>query len=140
MKDLKEKNNQIKELKLILKQSPRQTLIQIENILNDVQDKKSFIFLLDAHETEKEITRELLEDLIEKSTELNDEIIEALEKKYSGTISGFINQVFAPANFRSLVIGAIVIGLIISIATNDDISLKILNIIDAEQHIFKQGN
>jgi len=140
LKDLKEKNNQIKELKLILKQSPRQTLIQIENILNDVQDKKSFIFLLDAQETEKEITRELLEDLIEKSTELNDEIIEALEKKYSGNISGFINQVFAPANFRSLVIGAIVIGLIISIATNDDISLKILNIIDAEQHIFKQGN
>ena len=140
MQDLKEKNNQIKELKLILKQSPRQTLIQIENILSDVQDKKSFIFLLDAQETEKEITRELLEDLIEKSTELNDEIIEALEKKYSGNISGFINQVFAPANFRSLVIGAIVIGLIISIATNDDISLKILNIIDAEQHIFKQGN
>jgi len=140
MQDLKEKNNQIKELKLILKQSPRQTLIQIENILSDVQDKKSFIFLLDAHETEKEITRELLEDLIEKSTELNDEIIEALEKKYSGTISGFINQVFAPENFKSLVIGAIVIGLIISIATNDDISLKILNIIDAEQHIFKQGN
>ena len=140
MQDLKEKNNQIKELKLILKQSPRQTLIQIENILSDVQDKKSFIFLLDAQETEKEITRELLEDLIEKSTELNDEIIEALEKKYSGTISGFINQVFAPENFKSLVIGAIVIGLIISIATNDDISLKILNIIDAEQHIFKQGN
>jgi len=139
LKDLKEKNNQIKELKLILKQSPRQTLIQIENILNDVQDKKSFIFLLDAHETEKEITRELLEDLIEKSTELNDEIIEVLEKKYSGTISGFINQVFAPENFKSLVIGAIVIGLLISIATNDDISLKILNTIDAEQHIFKQG-
>ena len=139
MQDLKEKNNQIKELKLILKQSPRQTLIQIENILSDVQDKKSFIFLLDAQETEKEITRELLEDLIEKSTELNDEIIELLEKKYSGNISGFINQVFAPANFRSLVIGAIVIGLIISIATNDDISLKILNTIDAEQHIFKQG-
>ena len=139
MKDLKEKNNQIKELKLILKQSPRQTLIQIENILNDVQDKKSFIFLLDAHETEKEITRELLEDLIEKSTELNDEIIEVLEKKYSGTIASFINQVFTPDNFKSLVIGAIVLGILISIATNDDVSLKVLNTIDAEQHIFKQG-
>lgn len=139
MKDLKEKNNQIKELKLILKQTPRQTLIQIENILSDVQDKKSFIFLLDAHETEKEITRELLEELIEKSTELNDEIIEALEKKYSGSIGSFINQVFSPENFKSLVIASIVLGILLSIATNEDISLKVLNAIDSQQHIIKQG-
>jgi hypothetical protein len=125
---LKQKNEQIKELKLIFRQSSKQTLIQIENILQDVSDKKAFIFLLDAQETEKEITREIIENLIDKTTELNSELIDLIEKKYNSSISNILNEIFSPQNFKSLLIAAVVFGLLLSISTHGDVSLRILDI------------
>jgi len=128
---LTEKNNQIKDLKKIFRQYNKKTIIQIENILENIEDRKSFIYLLDIHETEKEITREIIENLIDKTVEINSELIDIIEKKYNSDISSILNEIFSPKNFKSLMIAAVVLGVLFSIATNDIVSLKVLDLFNA---------
>lgn len=131
MNTLTEKNNQIKDLKKIFRQYNKKTIIQIENILENIEDRKSFIYLLDIHETEKEITREIIENLIDKTVEINSELIDIIEKKYNSDISSILNEIFSPKNFKSLMIAAVVLGVLFSIATNDIVSLKVLDLFNA---------
>lgn len=126
--EMRTKNESFKELKLKLKHSPKQTFIEIDNILSSVQDKKAFVFLMDAHETEKEITREILESLIEKTMEFNDDFLDIIEitgKTFD--LKSLVLDLFAPKNIKSLLIAAVVIGVLISIATNESVAVRIID-------------
>ena len=126
MKKLKEKNAFIKTLRLRLRQAPgRSSISELDDILSSITDKKAFILLMDAFETEKEITRELLEQLIDHSFEMNEEIIDYLENEIN-LAKGFAD-VFAIKNIKSILIFAVALGIILSIASHPQIAAKLLN-------------
>jgi hypothetical protein len=130
---LKEKNRNFKDLKLMLKHNPRQSFIEIDTILSTVQDKKAFIFLMDAYETEKEITRELIEQLLEYQHSMNNDMISFIEL-LDPTPSVFrqnIISIFDTKNLKPLIIGAIVVGLLFSITFNESVALKIVDMISS---------
>jgi hypothetical protein len=129
VQSIKDKNENFKVLRLKLRQTSRQSLIELDNILSTVQDKKAFVFLMDAYETEKEITREILEQMLETSISINADIIEALEESDKNQIMDFMNSVFTGQNIKSLIIAAIVFGVLISIATHSDIASKIVDVV-----------
>jgi hypothetical protein len=128
---MQRKNENFKELKLKLKQSPKQSFIEIDQILSNVQDKKAFVFLMDSHETEKEITREILESMLEHIIELNSEYIDVFKRINMGEgDESVITTLFQPKNAKSLIIAAIVIGLVLSVAFNESVAIKIIDIVN----------
>jgi hypothetical protein len=130
MEILKVKNENIKDLKLTLKQYPKQTILQLENILSNVQDRKAFVFLLDAHETEKDITREILEQLIDCTVDINTEFISQLED-LSKTHKPFdLASIFSTENWKSLVIITVIAGVVASMALNENVAIKVLDIVN----------
>jgi hypothetical protein len=126
LSSIKNKNEAFKELKLRLKNNPRQSLIELDNILSTTKDKKAFVFLMDSYETEKEITREIIESMLENTIAINIDIIDMFEQN-SNNFSKIIVKVFAIENLKSLLIAAIVIGLTISISTNENIAIKVID-------------
>ena len=123
------KNDAFRELKLRLRHNPRQSYIEIDNLLSNVQDKKAFIFLMDAYETEKEITREILEHMLDATVSINSEIIHALEEanKMKIDIPGLLSEIFNPKNLKALIIAAVIIGILISVSTNENVAIKIVD-------------
>jgi hypothetical protein len=130
--ELKTKNNSIKELRQKIRQSPnRTTILQLDEILSNIKDKKAFILLLDTFETEKEITRELLELLIDHSFEINADMIEYMENGMN--LSKFITNFFDTKNIKSIIIIAVALGIVISVSSNDTLAEKFINIIIHEK-------
>lgn len=124
--ELNIKNASIKDLKLRLKQtSARQSVLEIDSILSNITDKKAFILLLDMYETEKEITRDLLESLIDHSYELNSDIIFHME--YNMGFTKELAKFFEFGNFKSVIMLALAIGIILSIIFNPSIIEKIID-------------
>ena len=123
------KNDAFRELKLRLRHNQRQSYIEIDNLLSNVQDKKAFIFLMDAYETEKEITREILEHMLDATVSINSEIIHALEEanKMKIDIPGLLSEIFNPKNLKALIIAAVIIGILISVSTNENVAIKIVD-------------
>lgn len=130
---IRTKNENFKELKLKLKQSTRQSFIELDNILSNVQDKKAFIFLMDSHSTEKEITREILEGLLENIIEMNSDYIEFIKivesNKDGSSVAEIIYNVFSPKNAKTLIIVAITLGLVLSVAFNENVAIKIIDVV-----------
>jgi type I site-specific restriction endonuclease len=122
--DLKNKNNQIKELRKKLKQSPQRSILELEDILSSVADRKAFILLLDSFETEKSITRDLLESLIDQTYELNYRMIDYMENDFD--MSKSFTDLFNTKNIKSILIFAIGAGIIISIVTQDGLAKSII--------------
>lgn len=134
MEDIREKNEQFKEIKAKLRQTPRQSYAELEDLLSDVQDRRAIIFLLDAHETEKEITRDILESLIEKTMDINYDIIEKIENIISDhaespSVITKIDDFFTLDNAKVIVMMIAGIGLVISIATNEKVANKLIDAI-----------
>jgi len=133
---LKEKNESFRTLKLRLKQSQKFSYIEIDNILSNVQDKKAFVFLMDSHETEKEITREILEGLLENIIELNSEYCEVIESILGNKKSNahdMVTNLFQPKNLKSLIIAAVTIGLILAVAFSENVAIKVIDIITPKE-------
>lgn len=127
---IKLKNDNFKELKLKLKQSPKQSFIEIDQILSNVQDKKAFVFLMDSHETEKEITREILESMLENLIELNSEYIDIFKSlNLNDDANNVLHSIFQPKNAKALVVAAITIGIILAIAFNESVAIKIIDMV-----------
>jgi hypothetical protein len=124
---LKEKNSTLKDLKIRLKNNNRYTYIEFEEILNTVQDRKAFIFLMDAYDTEREITREVLESLIEKTMEINSDFIDAFEAGMSSSNIDKLLTLFNVKNIKTLIIFAVVVGVIISVATNENVAIRLID-------------
>jgi len=124
LNDLKQKNNSIKELRLKLKQTNTRSILELEEILASVADRKAFILLLDSFETEKSITRDLLESLIDQTYELNSGMIDYMENEID--FSKAFTDIFKVENIKSIVVFAIATGLIIAIITNDELASKIV--------------
>jgi len=124
LNDLKQKNNSIKELRLKLKQTNTRSILELEEILASVADRKAFILLLDSFETEKSITRDLLESLIDQTYELNSGMIDYMENEIN--FSKAFTDIFKIENIKSIVVFAIATGLIIAIITNDELASKIV--------------
>lgn len=127
IESIREKNESFKDLRLRLRQNSRQSLIELDNILSSVQDKKAFVFLMDAYETEKEITREILEQMLETSISINADIISVLEGSEKMKISDIFNEIFSGRNAKSLILAAIVIGVLISVASNEELANKLID-------------
>lgn len=135
MLEIRAKNESIKGLKQILKQSPKQSLLELDNILSNVQDRKAFIFLLDLHETEKEIARELLEEFIDVTFDINNDIIDKLFElsEVQVAIKNEDNLVdkffifFSFKNIKGLLVFSLVMGIVLSITLNNDVAIKLIN-------------
>jgi ribosomal protein L4 len=125
------RNENFRELKLRLRRNPRQSLVELDNILSNVQDKKAFVFLMDSYETEKEITRDILEQMLENTIHINSDLIDILESKNKNIGEMFL-EVFNIKNIKSLLIAAIVLGLLVSIATNENVAMKIFDIVNSQ--------
>jgi hypothetical protein len=123
--ELKQKNSQFRELNKKLKQAPQRTILELEDTLASVADRKAFILLLDSFETEKAITRDLLENLIDQSYEINDSVIYYLENEIDFS-KGF-TDIFSVKNIKSIVIFAIGAGIVISIVMKDGFGQTLLN-------------
>jgi hypothetical protein len=123
--ELKQKNTQFRELNKKLKQTPQRTILELEETLASVADRKAFILLLDSFETEKSITRDLLENLIDQSYEINDSVIYYLENEIDFS-KGF-SDIFSIKNIKSIVIFAIGAGIVISIVMKDGFGQTLLN-------------
>ena len=123
--ELKQKNTQFRELNKKLKQTPQRTILELEETLASVADRKAFILLLDSFETEKAITRDLLENLIDKSYEINDSVIYYLENEIDFS-KGF-TDIFSVKNIKSILIFAIGAGIVISIVMKDGFGQTLLN-------------
>lgn len=130
METLKGKNETIKSLKQALRQYPRQSVMELDNILSDVKDKQSFIFLLDSHETEKEITRDILERFIDYTVDMNEEFIDFLEKNHS--IGMWFDKFFSLSNWKGIIILVLSIGMILSITFNKEVAIKALDIFSSK--------
>ena len=122
------RNENFRELKLRLRRNPRQSLVELDNILSNVQDKRAFVFLMDAYETEKEITRDIIEEMLENTIHINVDLIEILESQ-NKSLSDIFADIFSAKNIKSLLIASIVLGLLISIATNETVAIKIFDTI-----------
>lgn len=122
------RNENFRELKLRLRRNPRQSLVELDNILSNVQDKRAFVFLMDAYETEKEITRDIIEEMLENTIHINVDLIEILASQ-NKNISDIFADIFSAKNIKSLLIASIVLGLLISIATNETVAIKIFDTI-----------
>jgi hypothetical protein len=125
------RNENFRELKLRLRRNPRQSLVELDNILSNVQDKKAFVFLMDSYETEKEITRDILEQMLENTIHINSDLIDILDSKNKNIAEMFL-EVFNIKNIKSLLIAAIVLGLLVSIATNENVAIKIFDIVNSQ--------
>lgn len=126
--DLKAKNENIKELKHKLRQSPaRQSILEIDTLLIDVSDRRAFILLLDMYETEKEITRELLEGLIDHSFDINHGIIDRIEHINNSNMVKQLLEFFSIENIKSIILLALAIGLALSIAFNNNVAPKVVD-------------
>lgn len=126
MNKLKEKNNSIKALQQKLKQSPGRTYQDINNILTTVADRNAFILLMDTFETEKEITRDLLECLIDHSYEIHLGMIEYMEDEIN--LSKGFKDIFSTENLKSIIIFAISVGIVLSIASNEKMAGRVIDI------------
>jgi hypothetical protein len=124
--EMKNKNNNIKTLRQKLRQTPNRTsMLELDLMLASIADRKAFILLLDTFETEKEITRDLLEALIDHSFDMNSDIIDYLENEI--TLSKGFTDMFTTKNIKSIVLLAIAIGIVIAVASNDKLASFAVN-------------
>lgn len=120
--DLKAKNDAIRELQERIRQSTARTSrLEVEEMLVAVADRKAFVLLLDMYETEKEITRELLEDFMEHSYDMNNGIFMYIEQ------SGSLSRIFRVENIKAIVIASVALGLVFAIATNESLAGKLID-------------
>lgn len=135
MKVLKDVNNNIKNLRLALRDSNANTsILEITDILSSTEEARSFIYLLDKIDTERELTREILEELISNTHEFNELIIDdiiVIKNQKLINIDKWINA----KNLKVLIIVAVLIGIVMGISESETILLAILkqfgfNIID----------
>lgn len=129
------RNAEIKNLKVVLRSSQTSryhSVIQLDNVLSSTTDRKAFIYLLDMFDTEKELTKELLEDLIDHTVEFNELLIEIIRidlvKGHEG-LSDKLLQFFQVKNLKNIIVLAIFIGLVISVSNSEDLSANILKYI-----------
>ena len=128
MERLKEINENIKNLRVVLKGKSKSSVIELSKILSDIQDARAFIYLLDKIDTERELTTETLENLIENTHIFNNMVIEQIkiiseEKEELSTV----DRIFTWNNVKILVIIAVILGLFVSISTNDKLAESILD-------------
>lgn len=124
LKDLRDKNTKIKEIKGKLKQTNAKTSAsELDAILSSLVDKKAFLILLDAFETEKEIYRDIFESLIEHSFEINECVIDYLENGID--LSKGVTDLFQFSNIKAVLLIAVSIGIVIAIVSNSELVLKI---------------
>lgn len=118
MKKLIDINSNIKNLRLVLKNSnDRQTAFELNEIISNTKDARAFIFLLDRFDTDKELTRETIEDLIEHTYDFNDLVIEHIAKSEDNVlcIEKFLNW----KTFKIVIAGAVFIGVIMGVSKSD---------------------
>lgn len=119
--DLKTKNNSIRELQERIRQSTgRTSRLEVEEMLVAVADRKAFVLLLDMYETEKEITRELLEDFMEHSYEMNNGIFMYMERR--NDLSEVLERIFNIKNIKAIVIASVALGIVFAISTNESMA------------------
>lgn len=127
MERLKIINNDIKKLKLILRNSNvNSSILELTDILSSTEEARSFIYLLDKIDTDKELTREILEDLIEYTHEFNSQIILHMELENSRKILSFDRWINF-SNFKTLVILSVMAGIILGISGSDSLITMILS-------------
>lgn len=127
MERLKIINNDIKKLKLILRNSNvNSSILELTDILSSTEEARSFIYLLDKIDTDKELTREILEDLIEYTHEFNSQIILHMELENSRKILSFDRWINF-SNFKTLVILSVMSGIILGISGSDSLITMILS-------------
>lgn len=124
---LRQQNDTIKELRRRIKQTNTRSVLELEEILSSVADRKAFILLLDSFETEKTITRDLLENLIDHTFEMNSEILNYMENEID--FSKTFTDIFSLTNIKSIIIFAIGIGIVISLSVNGELTARALNLI-----------
>lgn len=130
MNRLKGLNSSINELRIILRNSnERQSAYELNEIIKDTKDARSFIFLLDRFDTDKEITRETIEDLIECTYDFNSLVIEHIDKLHSTTKkSNFnIDGILTWKSFKLALAAAILVGVINGVSNSDRLLKSALN-------------
>lgn len=128
--EIRKKNDNFKILKSQLKITPK-SFIEMDNIFSNTKDKKAFIYLFDSIETEKEITREILEGLIENIIEINTDYINILETNSTNNldIMKIINNIFRVENAKGLIILALTLGIFITVINSEPLANKALDVI-----------
>lgn len=123
--ELKTKNNSIRELQDRIRQSTgRTSRSEVEEMLIAVADRKAFVLLLDMYETEKEITRELLEDFMEHSYEMNNGIFMYMEKR--NDLSEVLERIFNVKNIKAIIIASVALGIVFAVATNEVVAKAVV--------------
>ena len=118
---LLERNKVIHELRAKVKRSTSSSLLELSNMLNDSKDSRALVFLIDKINTDKEINKEILEDILDSMYEFNEEIIFLLEKKDLK-----FPKIFTFENIKILLLISVLIGVIFGVAGSDAVLLKIL--------------
>ena len=129
MEDLKKYNEKLNEIKIGVKKiSTSGSLLEFIDLIEDDTNKRLYIFLLDRIDTDKEITLELIEDVVEYAHSFNHEVI----KKFENSGIKKIKSALTVKNVLlfSVSIG-IAIGLIFGISSNDVLIEKILSKVGA---------
>jgi len=124
MDKLKDINTSIDNLRVVLRSSnERATAYELNEIIKDTKDARSFIFLLDRFDTEKEITRETIEDLIECTYDFNGLVIEHIEKlnNCSGVkgVSFDIEKWLTWKHFKAAFFVAVFVGVISGVSHSE---------------------
>lgn len=127
MKNLSDINSSIRDLRIILRNSnERQSAFELSEIIKDTTDARAFIFLLDRFDTDKELTRETIEDLIEHTYNFNGLIIEHIQKIQSKETFD-IDRFITFKNLKILLLIALFLGVTWGVANSKTILATVLN-------------
>ena len=131
MEKLKTINTNINNLRIAHKHSnDRSSHFELNEIIKDTKDARAFIFLLDRFDTDKAITRETLEDLIENTYDFNDILIEFIYKKPKSKFN--IDNYVTFKNIKMALLGSIFIGVIYGVSQSDKLLTSVLNYVGIE--------
>jgi len=125
---LQEKNEKLKSIhKNIKKTFNTSSLLELSDVLNDSQNSRAFIFIMDKITTHNEIVIDLLDDLIIDIYEFNEILIQNLHNSHEPEKKGFnLDSIFNFKNLKYLIIIAILIGVTMGVAGSETLITKIL--------------
>ena len=120
MEDLKKLNDNIKDLRIRLRTeniNSSSDLISLKDMVKDPEDYMAFVFLLDRFETDKELTRLTLEDLIEFTGNFNSNLLDRIS--FSTKPNRKHKTYFSMENIKVIAAMCVALGLIVGIARSE---------------------
>lgn len=132
MNKLSEINSNIKDLRIVLKSSnDRQSVYEISEIIKDAKDARAFIFLLDRFDTERELTRETVEELIEHTYDFNKLVIEHISK-IQDTDKNSILEKLDIKLIKAVLIVSISLGVVYGVSNSEILLRSVLKYVGIE--------